>query len=82
MALEDFEYEAGSTSAEFLSIIPPKIKEDHEWDRKEMKRLAEQFKYIPLNPKMDLETAITNTKNLLVNDTGEKYKRLEDTYTD
>ena len=43
---------------------------------------SNKLKYIPLNPKMDLETAITNTKNLLVNDTGEKYKRLEDTYTD
>ena len=57
---------AGSvTSSEFLSIIPKKTKEDHDWDKKEMKRIAEQFKYCVLNPKMDLEHAIADTQLLM-----------------
>ena len=82
MPNEDFEYEAGTTSAEFLANLPEKTKEDHEHDLQEMKKVSKKVKDINLNPVIDLETAITNTKNLLVKDTLEKHKRLEDIYTD
>jgi hypothetical protein len=49
---------SGITSAEFLSIIPKKDKEDHERDKKEMKKVSEKLREITLNPKMDLEEAI------------------------
>ena len=83
MALEDIEYDAGTTSAEFLSKIPKKTDLDHIEDLKKMRALADKIGHnISLNPAIDLETAITNTKNLLVKSTFEKHKRLEDIYTD
>ena len=49
-------------------------------DLKKMRALADKIGHnISLNPAIDLETAITNTKNLLVDD---KHKHLEDIYTD
>ena len=54
----------GITSAEFLSNLPKKSKEDHERDKEMMKKMAEQFKDIPLNPKINLEQAIAKIKKL------------------
>jgi hypothetical protein len=65
MANEDIEYDAGTTSAEFLSRIPKKTDQDHIEDLKKMRALADKIgRNISLNPAIDLETAITNTKNL------------------
>ena len=56
---------AGTTSAEFLSRIPKKTDQDHIEDLKKMRALADKIgRNISLNPAIDLETAITNTKNL------------------
>ena len=54
----------GVTSAEFLSKIPKKSKEDHEWDKKEMQKAFSKLKDIELKPKMDLEEAIARIKKL------------------
>ena len=54
----------GVTSAEFLSKIPKKSKEDHEWDKKEMQKAFSKLKEIDLNPKIDLEQAIKNVDKL------------------
>jgi len=54
----------GVTSAEFLAILPKKDKEDHESDKKEMKKVSEKLREITLNPKMDLEEAIKCVKSL------------------
>jgi hypothetical protein len=58
---------SGVTLAEFLSIIPKKTTKDHEWDKKEMRRVHQemQLKGIELNPKTDLEQAIVNTQQLM-----------------
>lgn len=57
--------ETGTTSAEFLSRIPKKTDLDHIEDLKKMRALADKIgRNISLNPAIDLETAITNTKNL------------------
>ena len=55
----------GITLSEFLSIIPKKTKIDHEWDKKEMKRVSDKLKGIELNPKTDLRQAITDTNKLM-----------------
>jgi hypothetical protein len=54
-----------TTSAEFLANLPEKTKEDHEHDLQEMKKVSEKIKDINLNPKIDLEEAIEETKKLL-----------------
>ena len=54
-----------TTSAEFLANLPEKTKEDHEHDLQEMKIVSEKIKDINLNPKIDLEEAIEETKKLL-----------------
>ena len=54
----------GTTSAEFLAIMPKKEEEDHVRDMTEMKKVSEKLREITLNPKMDLEEAIDRTKKL------------------
>lgn len=55
----------GVTPAEFLAIIPKKDEEDHEWDKKEMQKAFGKLKEIDLNPKIDLEQAIKNVKEIM-----------------
>ena len=55
----------GVTPAEFLAIIPKKDEEDHEWDKKEMQKAFSKLKEIDLNPKVDLEQAIKNVKEIM-----------------
>lgn len=55
----------GVTPAEFLAIIPKKDEEDHEWDKKEMQKAFGKLKEIDLNPKVDLEQAIKNVKEIM-----------------
>lgn len=55
----------GVTPAEFLAIIPKKDEEDHEWDKKEMQKAFGKLKEIELNPKIDLEQAIKNVKEIM-----------------
>ena len=57
----------GVTPAEFLAIIPKKDEEDHEWDKKEMQKAFGKLKEIELNPKIDLEQAIKNVKEIMKN---------------
>ena len=65
MANEEIENDAGTTSAKCLSRIPKKTDQDHIEDLKKMRALADKIgRNISLNPAIDLETAITNTKNL------------------
>ena len=55
----------GVTPAEFLAIIPKKDEEDHEWDKKEMQKAFGKLKELDLNPKVDLEQAIKNVKEIM-----------------
>jgi hypothetical protein len=60
----------GVTPAKFLAIIPKKDKEDHEWDKEEMKKAFGRLKEIELNPKIDLEQAIKNVNKLMKKNDG------------
>ena len=54
----------GVTSAEFLSILPKKDKEDHKKDMIEMKKITKKLKGVDLNPKVDLEEAAKSVRVL------------------
>ena len=54
------------TSAEFLSKIPKKSKEDHDSDKREMKKISSSLKDgVDLNPKMDIEEAAERVRKLI-----------------